>query len=108
MTNKPCENHIMLLTQVKCGVRIMLKAEDNRGIRERDDEGMAGEKYRYHKIYGTIHFIPGCCGHANTIKPGCKKENFGECFTYEEAVERLKVSNVIGKKCTVCKWKKGE
>ena len=49
MTNKPCENHTMLLTQVKCGVRIMLKAEDNRGIRERDDEGMAGEKYRYHK-----------------------------------------------------------
>ena len=44
----------MLLTQVKWGVRIMLKAEDNRGIRERDDEGMAGEKYRYHKIYGTI------------------------------------------------------
>ena len=79
----------------------MLKAEDNGGIRERDDEGMAGEKYRYHKI-------PGCCGHANTSKPGCRKENFGECFTYEEAVERLKVSNVIGKKCTVCKWEKGE
>ena len=37
----------------------MLKAEDNRGIRERDDEGMAGEKYRYHKKRGTIHFIPG-------------------------------------------------
>ena len=108
MTNKPCENHIMLLTQVKCGVRIMLKAEDNRGIRERDDEGMAGEKYRYHKKRGTIHFIPGCCGHANTSKPGCRKENFGECFTYEEAVERLKTSNVIGKKCTVCKWEKGE
>ena len=33
----------MLLTQVKWGVRIMLKAEDNRGIRERDDEGMAGK-----------------------------------------------------------------
>ena len=41
-------------------------------------------------------------------KPGCRKENFGECFTYEEAVERLKTSNVIGKKCTVCKWEKGE
>ena len=108
MTNKPCENHIMLLTQVKCGVRIMLKAEDNRGIRERDDEGMAGEKYRYHKIYGTIHFIPRCCGHGDTSKPGRKKENFGECFTYEEAVELLKASNVIGKKCTVCKWEKGE
>ena len=37
-----------------------------------------------------------------------RKENFGECFTYEEAVERLKASNVIGKKCTVCKWEKGE
>ena len=98
----------MLLTQVKWGVRIMLKAEDNRGIRERDDEGMAGEKYRYHKKRRTIHFIPGCCGHANTSKPGCRKENFGECFTYEEAVERLKASNVIGKKCTVCKWEKGE
>ena len=98
----------MLLTQVKYGVRIMLKAEDNRGIRERDDEGMAGEKYRYHKIYGTIHFIPRCCGHGDTSKPGRKKENFGECLTYEEAVERLKASNVIGKKCTVCKWEKGE
>ena len=98
----------MLLTQVKCGVRIMLKAEDNRGIRERDDEGMAGEKYRYHKIYGTIHFIPRCCGHGDTSKPGRKKENFGEYFTYEEAVERLKASNVIGKECTVCKWEKGE
>ena len=32
----------------------MLKAEDNGGIRERDDKKMAGEKYRYHKKRGTI------------------------------------------------------
>lgn len=85
----------------------MLKAEDNGGIRERDDKKMAEEKYRYHEKRGTIHFIPGCCGHANTSKPGCRKENFGECFTYEEAVERLKASNVIGKKLYCMQMGKG-
>lgn len=35
----------------------MLKAEDNGGIRERDDKKMAGEKYRYHKKRGTIQLM---------------------------------------------------
>ena len=97
----------MLLTQVKCGVRI-IKKKTKEKYREGVQQKMSGEKYRYHKKRGTIHFIPGCCGHANKSKPRCRKENFGECFTYEEAVERLKASNVIGEKCTVCKWEKGE
>ena len=88
MTNKPCENHIMLLTQVKWGVRIMLKAEDNRGIRERDDEGMAGEKYRYHKKRGTIHFIPGCFGHAIQVNRDAEKR------ILESALLMKKLSNV--------------
>ena len=66
----------------------MLKAEDNRGIRERDDEGMAGEKYRYHKVYGTIHFIPRRCDMEIQANRDAKKR------ISESALLMKKLSNV--------------
>lgn len=66
----------------------MLKAEDNGGIRERDDEGMAGEKYRYHKKRGTIHFIPDAVDMQIQVNRDAEKR------ILESALLMKKLSNV--------------
>jgi len=59
-------------------------------------------KYRFHKLGGTIHCIAGCCyqGKPEHGNP----DNFVECMTIEEAEAQLKARGVVPYKCQKCDW----